>query len=65
MSEQGTVKWFSYDKGYGFILQDDGQDIFVHKSELEHGVVNEGDRVEYVTGEGRKGPCAKEVKVVS
>ncbi|MDB4652263.1 cold shock domain-containing protein, partial [Verrucomicrobia bacterium] len=50
---------------YGFILQDDGQDIFVHKSELEHGVVNEGDRVEYVTGEGRKGPCAKEVKVIS
>lgn len=64
MSEQGTVKWYNVEKGYGFILQDDGQDIFVHKSALENGMINEGDRVEFVPGEGRKGPCATEVKVV-
>ncbi|MDG1891955.1 MAG: cold-shock protein [Verrucomicrobiota bacterium] len=65
MSEQGTVKWFNIEKGFGFILQDDGKDIFVHKSALENGVVNEGDRVEFVTGEGRKGPCAQDVKVIA
>jgi len=64
MAEQGTVKWYNVEKGYGFILQDNGQDIFVHKSALEHGMINEGDRVEFVSGEGRKGPCATEVKVV-
>ena len=64
MAEQGTVKWFNVEKGYGFILQDNGQDIFVHKSALDSGMLNEGDRVEFVSGEGRKGPCAMEVKVL-
>ena len=64
MAEQGTVKWFNVEKGYGFILQDNGQDIFVHKSALDSGMLNEGDRVEFVSGEGRKGPCAMEVKVI-
>lgn len=65
MAEQGTVKWFNVEKGYGFILQDNGQDIFVHKSALESGMLNEGDRVEFVSGEGRKGPCAMDVKVIN
>jgi len=65
MKEQGTVKWFNIEKGFGFILQENGKDIFVHKSALENGMINEGDRVEFVVGEGRKGPCAQEVKVIA
>jgi CspA family cold shock protein len=49
---EGTVKWFSERKGYGFIEQDDGGDIFVH---------NEGDRVSFEVGEGTKGPAAQNV----
>jgi CspA family cold shock protein len=65
MRVQGTVLLFNIENCFVFILQDDGKDIFVHKSALENGVVNEGDRVEFVTGEGRKGPCAQDVKVIA
>jgi CspA family cold shock protein len=57
---QGTVKWFSQDKGYGFITPDDGgEDVVVHFSAIAgEGFRNfeEGERVTYEVGQGRKGP---------
>ncbi len=61
----GTVKWFSADKGFGFITPDDGgKDLFVHHSEIKTGgyaTLNDGQKVEYVAGQGQKGPCATNV----
>ena len=70
MSErvQGTVKWFSEEKGYGFITQQDGPDLFVHYSEIQGSgfrSLNEGDRVEFEITEGRKGKQASAVNVLS
>jgi CspA family cold shock protein len=64
---QGTVKWFSDQKGYGFIEQDNGEDIFVHHSEIQgtgFKSLSEGDRVTFEIGAGKKGPAAQNVKVV-
>ncbi len=61
---EGTVKWFSEQKGYGFIEQEDGPDVFVHHSDIDmEGFKNlaEGDRVSFELGEGTKGPAAKNV----
>jgi cold shock protein len=62
---QGTVKWFSQDKGYGFITPDDGsQDVFVHFSAIAgQGFRNleEGEKVTYEAGQGQKGPQAENV----
>jgi CspA family cold shock protein len=61
---EGTVKWFSEQKGYGFIEQEDGPDVFVHHSDINmEGFKNlaEGDRVSFEAGEGPKGPAAKNV----
>jgi CspA family cold shock protein len=66
--EKGTVKWFDSRKGYGFIAAENGQDVFVHQSQIqaESGTfrkLNEGDEVEFNTTAGQKGPQASEVKV--
>ena len=62
---QGTVKWFNADKGFGFITPDDGgKDLFVHHSEIKvdgYATLNEGQKVEYIEGQGQKGPCATKV----
>ena len=64
---QGTVKWFSTQKGYGFITQDEGGDIFVHVTGLAPGTtgLEENQRVEFELSEGRKGPQATDVKPAS
>jgi cold shock protein len=64
---QGTVKWFNGEKGYGFIAQDGGADVFVHFSEIlgsGYRNLDEGQRVEFEVGQGAKGPQATGVRVV-
>ncbi len=62
---KGTVKFFNTAKGFGFITQDEGKDLFFHISELQGQEANEGDKVEYEVGEGQKGPCATNVRIVN
>ena len=61
----GTVKWFDTKKGFGFITPDDGsKDLFVHHSEINiegYASLDEGQKVEFAIGEGKKGPCATNV----
>lgn len=61
----GTVKWFDSKKGFGFITPDDGSDdLFVHHSEIQvegYATLDDGQKVDYEIGEGKKGPCAKNV----
>ena len=62
----GKVKWFNDSKGFGFICPDDGgDDLFVHHSEIisqGFASLQENQSVEFEIGEGKKGPCATQVK---
>jgi CspA family cold shock protein len=66
---QGTVKWFSAEKGYGFITPDEGgSDVFVHHSEIQASgfrSLEEQQRVEFEVGQGTKGPQATGVVALS
>jgi CspA family cold shock protein len=62
---EGTVKWFSEKKGYGFIEQDQGRDVFVHYSSIDSPgfkTLAEGERVTFDLEESDRGPVAKNVK---
>ena len=64
---EGTVKWFSEKKGYGFIKQDDGQDIFVHHTGISGAgfkSLQEGQRVRFEIETSPRGPEAKNVEVL-
>jgi CspA family cold shock protein len=66
---KGSVKWFNAEKGFGFIAQDGGPDVFVHFTAIESQgfrTLNEGDQVEFETEPGKngKGPQAKNVRVL-
>ncbi len=63
----GTVKWFNDSKGYGFIEQEDGPDVFVHQSEIKAAglkTLKEGERVRFDIKQGQRGPAAVNVTVV-
>ncbi|MBE9504880.1 MAG: cold-shock protein [Proteobacteria bacterium] len=62
---RGTVKWFNEQKGFGFIEQEDGPDVFVHFSAIQtegFKTLNEGQAVEFDVEEGPKGPQASNVQ---
>jgi len=64
LAEQGTVKWFSNEKGYGFISREGGEDVFVHFSAIEgegYKTLNEGQAVEFEIVDGPKGKQAANV----
>ncbi len=66
--KQGSVKWFSNQKGYGFITDDGGDDVFVHFSAINmegFKSVSEGARVEFEVEDGPKGAQAKNVTVIN
>ncbi|MEV6908493.1 cold-shock protein [Amycolatopsis sp. NPDC051071] len=64
---QGIVKWFNSEKGFGFLSQEDGPDVFVHYSEIDgHGFrsLDENQRVEFEVSQGAKGLQATGVRAV-
>jgi CspA family cold shock protein len=64
---QGTVKFFNAEKGFGFISREDGDDVFVHFSAIQadgYKSLDEGQRVEFDTTQGRKGLEAQNVRVI-
>jgi CspA family cold shock protein len=67
MATQGTVKWFNSEKGFGFIEREGGDDVFVHFSAIQgdgYRSLEDGQRVEFDVGPGRKGEEAQNVRVI-
>ncbi|ENH0542465.1 cold-shock protein [Vibrio parahaemolyticus] len=63
----GTVKWFNETKGFGFIQQENGPDVFAHFSAITGDgfrTLAEGQKVEFVISQGQKGPQAEQIKVL-
>ena len=63
----GTVKWFNAEKGFGFIAREQGEDVFVHYSNIQgngYRSLDEGQRVEFDVAPGRKGEEAQNVRVL-
>ena len=61
MSQQGSVKWFNEKKGFGFISQSDGKDVFVHQQDIKGDgfrTLREGEKVTFEVTQGEKGPKA-------
>lgn len=66
MREQGTVKWFNAEKGYGFIQRDSGEDVFVHYKAISgegYRSLDEGARVSFIVTQGPKGLQADQVEM--
>ena len=66
--KQGSVKWFNSSKGYGFIQQENGEDVFVHFQSIigdGYKTLDENDKVEFKLTTGQKGLQATEVRVIS
>ena len=60
---KGTIKWYNVRKGYGFIVGEDGKDIFLHRSAVPSELrLNEGDKVEYEIEDSDRGPKAVNIK---
>ena len=67
-TQTGTVKWFSDQKGYGFIARENGEDVFVHHSAIQEPgfrTLREGESVEFSIEQGQKGPAAANVRKIS
>lgn len=63
----GTVKWFNETKGFGFIVTDEGKDIFAHFTDIQtqgFKVLMEGQRVEFTIVQGKKGPQASNIVIL-
>ncbi|CDF85550.1 cold-shock protein [Pseudomonas sp. QL9] len=66
--QNGTVKWFNAEKGFGFITPESGPDVFVHFRQIEtngYKTLDEGQRVSFIVTQGAKGPQAEQVQIVS
>ncbi len=62
----GTVKWFNASRGFGFISVENDKDVFVHESSIkgDGGTLEDGQKVEFTIGEGKKGPQAEDVVIL-
>ena len=63
----GTVKWFNAEKGFGFIQQENGEDVFVHFRTINSSgfkSLDEGQKVQFTVTQGQKGPQAEEVTII-